>query len=203
MCGHRQKEARLEWGCTRHMEMSSSSRREYRGRALSRHMTACAHHATRAVRIIIGAAAVTAFLAGCAATATRRGRSARTLEAHRFSDTAQLTGTSKDGVIWTDVGVATGSLPMTMTVVQNDQTASASFIGHAHAGSILGTISVDQNSLTETSTSQGAIYRVSGEATITHGTGAFRDGSAKLTMQGEVNTGVHSLKLILNGVYYY
>lgn len=93
---------------------------------------------------------------------------------------------------------------MTMTVVQNDQTASASFTGQASAGSISGKIAVDQNSLTQTPTSQGTIYRISGVAAITHGTGAFRGGSApRLSVRGEVNTGVHSLKLIFNGVYYY
>jgi hypothetical protein len=92
---------------------------------------------------------------------------------------------------------------MKMTVVQNDLTASASFTGQASAGSISGEMSVDRNSLTKTSTSHGSIYRISGKAAITHGTGVFRDGSAKLAMQGEVNTSVHHLKLIFSGVYYY
>jgi hypothetical protein len=128
---------------------------------------------------------------------THQDRGARIPAPHRFNETARLSLTGHNGFVWTDSGVAAGSLPMTMTVVTNDLTRTASFTGRASAGSISG-----EMSMKPLSTSNGSID-FNGKAAITHGTGAFRDGKAKLAMQGELIVSVEHMKLVFSGVYYY
>jgi hypothetical protein len=141
---------------------------------------------------------IIAVFGGCVGTTTQPPA------AHDIYEYAHLKATRQKGYVYTDVGTATGTSRLTMTLVMNDATGQGTYEAIAPNGAFYGEIATNEASLTHRTSKGALIYDFSGDATVTHGTGIYRNGRApRLRMHGEIMTSSHRLNMIFGGIFYY